>query len=135
MDSIPDGLPPIYADMEKLTQIVTNLLDNAYQYTPAGGKITLTLARQNGEMLLSVADTGIGIPKKHADRIFDRFYRNDEHPLVIETPGTGLGLAIVKELVEMHHGRIWFDSVEGEGTTFYLSLPIADRPPEPVEEQ
>ena len=134
VDSIPDGLPPIYADMEKLTQIVTNLLDNAYQYTPAGGKITLTVGRQNGEMLLSVTDTGIGIPKKHADRIFDRFYRNDEHPLVIETPGTGLGLAIVKELVEMHHGRIWFDSVEGEGTTFYLSLPMADKPPEPVEQ-
>ncbi len=121
---IAEDLLPTYGDAEKLTQIVTNLTDNAYQYTSDGGKITVVARQQEDQsLLLSVADTGIGIPKKDHNRVFDRFYRNDENALVMETPGTGLGLAIVKELVEMHGGRIWFDSVEQEGTTFHLALP------------
>jgi hypothetical protein len=98
---------------------MTNLVDNAYQYTPEGGKITLAVYLEDASVVFSVSDTGIGISKKYADRIFDRFFRNDEHPLVMETPGTGLGLAIVKELVDMQGGRIWFDSEEGRGTTFF----------------
>ncbi len=126
IERIAEDLPLISADAEKLTQIMTNLVDNAYQYTPEGGKITLAVYLEDASVVFSVSDTGIGIPKKYADRIFDRFFRNDEHPLVMETPGTGLGLAIVKELVDMQGGRIWFDSEEGRGTTFFVAMPVAD---------
>ncbi|MBN1963422.1 MAG: GAF domain-containing protein, partial [Anaerolineae bacterium] len=131
-EEITSGLPITFGDGDRLAQVITNLVDNAFQYTPEGGKITVHLEYQEPEhaFLLSVADTGIGIPKRLHDRIFERFFRNDEQALVMETPGTGLGLAIVKELVEMHGGDIWFASQEGVGTTFFIKLPhYTEAPP------
>ncbi len=134
VSEIVDDLPQTYADFDKLTQIITNLVDNAFQYTPPGGKITVGV-QQDSEttFLIKVGDTGIGIPEKVQHRVFDRFFRVDEQQLVMETPGTGLGLAIVKELVEMHGGRIWFESFEGRGTTFYISLPLREDEPSQME--
>ncbi len=133
LEELPDDLPGTYADPAKLTQIITNLVDNAYQYTPDGGKITVAARLEGDSFLITVADTGVGIPRRLHDRVFDRFFRNDEQPLVMETAGTGLGLAIVKELVEMHGGRIWFESEEGQGTTFFVMLPWREQPPAGAE--
>lgn len=135
VDEIAEDLPGTMADTAKITQILTNLLDNAYQYTPEGGKITLSV-KMNGDdqFLITVADTGIGIPTAHHSRVFDRFYRNNDHPLVIETPGTGLGLALVQEMVALHDGKIWFESQEGVGSTFYVALPYVAAPPDQTVE-
>jgi two-component system phosphate regulon sensor histidine kinase PhoR len=103
------------------------LLDNATQYTLPGGKITLSAAAANGEVVFTVADTGIGIPKADQPRIFERFYRVDA-ARSREAGGTGLGLAIAKHLVEVHGGRIWVDSEVGQGTEFHFSVPVFNSP-------
>ncbi|NDJ59621.1 MAG: GAF domain-containing protein [Chloroflexi bacterium] len=125
--TVAPDMPPIIGDSLKLTQIVTNLIDNAFNYTYAGGKIEVEAKRaaERGYVLVTVADTGIGIPEDFQSRIWDRFERYEEHALVMDVPGTGLGLPIVKTLVEMHRGKIWFDSEVNRGTTFYLLLPIS----------
>jgi len=125
---VPDYLPQITADSNKLQQIVSNLVDNAYNYTYAGGSITVSARDQGDTVLIAVADTGIGIPDEFKDRVWGRFERNEEHALVMEVAGTGLGLAIVKSLVEMHNGRVWFDSELGKGSTFYVALPVEQHP-------
>ena len=123
----PKALPRVQGDPERVRQIVMNLLDNAYHYTPEQGSITLHLRTltSRGELEVDVIDTGVGVPKAEQDRVFERFYRG-EHPFVLATPGTGLGLAIVRQLVEMHKGRIWMKSegIAGEGSTFSFTLPI-----------
>jgi len=117
----------VWGDHEKLAQVVTNLADNAFSYTPAGGGITLGAAAEGEGVTLRVQDTGIGIPPEIAGRVFERFFRGDEaQDLVMNTPGTGLGLAIVRELVEAHGGRVWFESALGAGATFYAHLPAAE---------
>ncbi len=123
---LPEDLPPVYADPQRVRQIVGNLVENACRYTPDGGQVTVEARTQNGFVQVSVRDTGIGIRPEDLGRVFERFYRG-EHPLVMKTAGTGLGLAIVKQLVEMHGGRIWVEStgVPGEGSTFHFTLPIA----------
>ena len=124
---LPDDLDlVVWGDHDKVAQILTNLADNAFNYTPEGGTITLSARsdEQTGHVILSVADTGIGIPPEISGRVFERFFRGDDvHEMVLDTPGTGLGLAIVRELVAFHQGRIWFDSAVGQGTTFYVVLP------------
>ncbi|HUG35120.1 MAG TPA: GAF domain-containing protein [Anaerolineales bacterium] len=126
----PKKLPPIIGDSERVRQILANLVDNAYHYTPENGTITVHIHKPNGsnEVQVDVKDTGVGIALGDQSRVFDRFYRG-EHPLVLATPGTGLGLSIVKELVEMHKGRIWVKStgVPGEGTTFSFTLPVYEK--------
>jgi signal transduction histidine kinase len=123
----PKKLPPVYGDSERVRQILTNLVDNAYHYTPENGTITVHLHPLNGghEVQVDVVDNGVGISLSDQARVFERFYRG-EHPLVLATPGTGLGLSIVKEVVEMHKGRIWLTSsgVPGEGSTFSFTLPV-----------
>lgn len=118
-------LPLALGDLERVRQILDNLLENAYSYTPAGGRVQIRLHAENVEVQIDVQDSGIGIPPEEQGRIFERFYRG-ENPLVIQTPGTGLGLSIVKQLVEMHGGRIWVTSsgIYGEGSTFSFTLPI-----------
>jgi signal transduction histidine kinase len=108
-----------------VSQILTNLVDNAYNYTPPGGHISITLIELGGEVRVSVSDDGIGISPEEQERVFERFYRGED-PLVLATAGTGLGLSIVRQLVEMHGGRIWLESsgVPGEGSTFSFSLPV-----------
>lgn len=123
---IPEGLPPIYGDRDRVTQVLTNLIDNARHYTPAGGQITVSAQIRGNFLQVSVADTGIGIAPGDQEKIFDRFYRAD-HPLVQEVSGTGLGLPIVKSFVEMHGGEIWVESEPGQGSTFSFTLPLAER--------
>jgi signal transduction histidine kinase len=124
LDAPPD-LPRVRGDIERVRQIMDNLVDNAYHYTPENGQITIGMHSVDGLVQVDVKDNGIGIPLSDQDRVFERFYRG-EHPLVLATPGTGLGLAIVRQLVTMHGGRIWMDStgIVGDGSTFSFTLPV-----------
>ena len=119
------NLPRVQGDLERIRQVLGNLVSNAYHYTPENGQITVHLTAENGnEVKVAVEDSGVGIPVEDQGRIFDRFYRGED-PLVLATPGTGLGLAIVKQLVEMHKGRIWLESEGvGKGSTFSFTLPV-----------
>lgn len=123
----PKKLPRIYGDAERVRQILGNLVDNAYHYTPENGTIIVDIHPLNGghEVQVDVKDNGVGISLEDQERVFERFYRG-EHPLVLATPGTGLGLSIVKQIVDMHKGRIWMKStgVPGEGSTFSFTLPV-----------
>jgi signal transduction histidine kinase len=121
----PKKLPSVIGDGERVRQILGNIVDNAYNYTPNNGTIRVNIHQENGEVQVDVQDNGVGIAAEDQARIFERFFRG-EHPLVLATPGTGLGLPIVRQLVEMHKGRIWMSStgVPGEGSTFSFTLPI-----------
>jgi PAS domain S-box-containing protein len=124
---IPNDLPPINGDPERIRQILINLLGNAFHYTLENGEVNLIAFRVGEEIQIDINDNGVGIPPKEQERIFDRFYRGDNH-MVIATAGTGLGLSIVAKLINMHHGRVWVQSsgIEGEGSTFSFTLPIYD---------
>ena len=119
------GLPDVAGDSRRLQEVLQNLLDNAIQYTLAGGKIALSAEAKNDEVIFTVADTGIGIPRSDQPRIFERFYRVDA-ARSREAGGTGLGLAIAKHLIEVHGGRIWVESEVGEGSQFHFSVPVFD---------
>ena len=122
----PRELPRVLGDAERVRQIIANLVDNAYRYTPENGIIRVQISPVDGrEVQVDVEDNGVGIALQEQDRIFERFYRGDD-PMVLKTAGTGLGLPIVRQLVEMHHGRIWMSSkgVPGEGSTFSFTLPV-----------
>jgi len=118
------NLPRVLGDAERIRQVLGNLIDNAYHYTPENGQVTVNISATNGSLVrVDVKDSGVGISQEDQERIFDRFYRGED-PLVLATPGTGLGLAIVKQLIEMHHGKIWLESGgEGKGSTFSFTLP------------
>lgn len=120
--SLPGSEMPICADRGKLRVVLDNLLSNALKFTPAGGKVNVALGRRGKELEISVADTGIGIPPQALERIFDRFYQVEDH-MTRRQGGMGLGLSIVKGLVEMHGGRVWAESKEGEGSRFIVVLP------------
>jgi PAS domain S-box-containing protein len=115
------------ADREKLTRILSNVVDNAFNYTMAGGRITIGthFEPDANRVIFTVADTGVGIPEHFHDDIWKRFQRYEEHALSLDISGTGLGLSIVKELVEMHGGQITFESEVGRGSTFFISLPVS----------
>lgn len=121
------GLPFAQGDLERVRQVLGNLVSNAYNYTPENGCVTIFVKEVGKEIQIDVRDTGIGIDIEAKHRIFERFYRGED-PLVLATAGTGLGLAIAKTLVEMHHGRIWFESsgVRDEGSIFSFTLPVYD---------
>lgn len=121
----PPDLPPIMGDLERVRQIVGNIVDNAYHYNLENGQIKIHMHKEGNNIQVDVHDTGIGIPLADQDRIFERFYRGED-PLVLATPGTGLGLAIVRQLVNMHKGEIWMESagIHGQGSTFSFTLPI-----------
>jgi len=118
-------LPRITIDVEKIRLAIQNLLDNAVRYTPSGGKITISLESLNEgkEIQLSIKDTGVGIPQDQQERVFTKFFRA-ANVMRMETEGSGLGLFITKNIIEAHGGKIWFESKEGEGTTFFLSIPV-----------
>jgi signal transduction histidine kinase len=123
---LPADLPPVRADTDRLLQVLTNLLNNALQYTPSGGDVTLSAEARGREVLVCVADTGIGIPAEHLAHIFDRFYRVDKSRSRQAGGGSGIGLTICKYLVEAHGGRIWVESTgEGQGSTFSFTLLVA----------
>jgi two-component system, OmpR family, phosphate regulon sensor histidine kinase PhoR len=122
---LPAGLPPVLADGARAAQVVTNLVHNAIKFTPKKGTVTVSAASGDDQVVVSVADTGIGIAADDLPRIFERFYKADH---ARSGGGTGLGLAIARHIVEAHGGRIWAQSMEGQGSTFYFALPAADRP-------
>jgi two-component system phosphate regulon sensor histidine kinase PhoR len=121
----PVDLPAARGDANLLREVLRNLLDNAVQYTPAGGRIEVSVAAQNGNVVVTVADTGIGIPQAEQSRIFERFYRVDA-ARSREVGGTGLGLSIAKHIVEAHGGKIWVESEVGQGSRFHFSIPVAE---------
>ena len=123
-DDLPGDLPPVFADRERVHQVLFNLLDNAVRFTPAGGRVTVSAFRHDGSVDVVVADTGPGISAEHLPRVFERFYRVDESRSRVDG-GTGIGLAIARSVVEAHGGRIWADSEPGRGSTFTFELPVA----------
>jgi len=123
--NMPQQLPDIAGDRRRLAEVLQNLLDNAIQYTLPGGQIMLSAETGEDEVILTVSDTGIGIPKADQPRIFERFYRVDV-ARSREAGGTGLGLAIAKHLVEVHGGRLWVESEVGQGSQFHFSVPLFD---------
>ncbi|MBM7700711.1 cell wall metabolism sensor histidine kinase WalK [Kurthia huakuii] len=115
---------PLYVeiDTDKVTQVIDNIISNAQKYSPDGGSIRFTVTANDGELLVEIKDTGMGIPKEQVDRIFDRFYRVDR-ARARSMGGTGLGLAISREMIMAHNGKIWAESIEGQGTSVFFTLP------------
>jgi signal transduction histidine kinase len=122
-------LPPALCDETRAVQIIGNLLSNASKYTPDGGLIdvSLTLAEEEGFLEISVVDNGVGISAEDQEKLFERFFRAESAALT-QAGGAGLGLYITRSLVEMHGGRIWFESALGKGSAFHVTFPIADMP-------
>ena len=118
----PSKLPPVQADVARIEQVLVNLIHNGIKFTSTGGTVTLSAEVATDKIRFAVDDSGIGIPSRDLPRIFERFYKADR---ARASRGTGLGLSISKHLVEAHGGTIWAESVEGRGSTFYFSLPIA----------
>ena len=115
-----DDLPKVQIDSQRLEQVMVNLIHNAVKFTRAGGEVVLSADAVDGSVRFGVCDTGIGIPEDEVSRIFERFYRVDKSRA---GGGTGLGLSIAKHIVEAHKGKIWAESREGEGSTFYFKIP------------
>ena len=116
-----DDLPKVKIDSQRLEQVLVNLIHNAVKFTRSGGEIVLLAETEPGVVMFAVQDTGIGIPAEDVSRIFERFYRVDKSRA---GSGTGLGLSIAKHIVEAHGGKIWAESVEGRGSTFYFTIPV-----------
>lgn len=121
----PQTLPKVLVDKEKISLAISNLINNAIEYTLPGGRVTIEVQKREKELLCSVSDTGIGIPKDQQSRVFTKFFRAS-NAMRLQTEGTGLGLFITKNIIEAHGGRIWFESEEGKGTTFSFTLPIKE---------
>ena len=120
--ALPAVLPAVRADRQRLSQVLTNLLQNAIKYTQPAGQINMTGRVVGNEVEFCVADNGPGIAAEHLLRVFERFYRVDK-ARSRELGGTGLGLSIVKHIVQAHGGRVWAESVVGQGSKFYFALP------------
>ena len=120
----PPTLPEVLADEARVEQVLVNLIHNAIKFTPSGGRISISAKAKDNDIMVSVADTGIGIPPDDLPRIFERFYKADKSRT---GGGTGLGLAIAKHIAEAHGGRIWAESVEGKGSTFKFTLPLTSK--------
>jgi len=116
---LASGMPKVKADIDKITQVVVNLLGNAVKYTPDNGRIYIKSAVLEKEILVEISDTGKGINSNNVDKIFDKFTRVTAE----KKEGTGLGLPIAKDIVLLHNGRIWVKSEEGKGSSFYFTLP------------
>jgi two-component system, OmpR family, phosphate regulon sensor histidine kinase PhoR len=123
---VTDGLPGIRGDEARLGQVFVNLVHNAVKFSPNGGEVVVAVraADLERELVASVQDHGIGIPRAAQPRIFERFYKVDRARVRGETGGTGLGLAIARHIVEQHGGRMWLESIEGSGSTFSFAVPL-----------
>jgi len=119
---IQESLPNIYFDPSLIKLVVENLIDNAIRYIKLGGKIEIKLERKDKKLLFAIKDNGVGIPQEDQKYIFQKFFRSD-NALREQTKGSGLGLYIAKIIIEESGGKIWFESKEGKGTTFYFTLP------------
>jgi two-component system sensor histidine kinase VicK len=126
LEIINGPLPIIIVDRVKIRRVINNLLNNAIKYTPRGGSVRVIVKKEDHQLVCSFTDTGVGIPVDEQEQLFQRFFRGS-NVSKIQPDGTGLGLYIAKALVEAHHGKIWFESEEGKGTTFYFSLPIVKK--------
>ena len=127
---VPHGLPRTRGDEARLGQVFVNLLHNAVKFSPSGSEVVIGVRPADRELVASVQDHGIGIPRAAQPRIFERFYKVDRARVRGEAPGgTGLGLSIARHVVEQHGGRIWVDSTEGEGSTFSFALPLVPEEP------
>ncbi len=124
-----DDLPDLFIDADKISQIISNLVSNALKYTPAGGGIVVSTICRGASIIICVADDGQGIPRDSWDQIFDRFSQIND-PNIGEVAGVGLGLNIVQKLIERHDGLVWVDSQVGQGSSFYIALPVTQDPPE-----
>jgi signal transduction histidine kinase len=126
LDLAPD-LPDVEVDAERIGQVLRNLLNNAFAYTPPMGDVRIAARRDDGRVQVSVYNSGPGIDAEHLPNLFERFYRADRSRSR-STGGSGLGLAIVKQLVEAHGGDVWVESAPGQGATFYFTLPLRSEP-------
>lgn len=120
---VPEELPSVYGDPDMLAQVLINLVDNALKYTPPGGRVSVRVKKEKGQLRVEVEDTGIGIPPESLPRIFERFYRVDK-ARSRELGGVGLGLAIVKHIIRAHGGKIGVESAPGKGSLFHFTLPL-----------
>ncbi len=120
---VPGDLPTVQGDAYRLQQVLANYLGNAIKYTPRGGHVWVRAAAHSGEIVVSVTDTGIGIPSAELPHVFEKFYRVHD-ARVTDQEGSGLGLAIVRSIVHEHGGKVWAESSLGKGSTFYFSLPL-----------
>jgi PAS domain S-box-containing protein len=125
-------LPIVTGDRDRLIQVVSNLVNNAVKYSPDGGKVTLSTRGEGGFALVSVTDTGLGIPPDEIGHVFERF-RRVRSGAAQSIPGTGLGLTIVKQIVEMHGGKIWVESAVGHGSAFHFTIPLAAEEASPLQ--
>jgi len=128
LTDIPLDIPTVWADYGRLVQIMTNLVSNAYKYTPEGGRIKVEAKRINGgdegqSLSISVNDSGFGISEEDQQELFTKFFRASDQN-IRDVPGTGLGLSITKSMIEMHGGKLWFNSALGQGSTFGFDLPV-----------
>ena len=120
----PPTLPRVSLDADRMKTVLHSLLENAVQYTPVNGSITLALEKDGKQVSVTIQDSGIGIPKPQQKKIFSRFFRGD-NAVRMETDGSGLGLYVVRRIIEQHGGRVWFESEEGKGSAFHFTLPVA----------
>jgi len=119
---LPDTTLSVWADEERIHQVLANVLSNAMKYSPNGGAICVEAHQIGAEVIVSVTDHGVGIPSEAIPKLFSKFFRVNQ-PETKNIGGTGLGLALVKEIVEAHQGRVWVESELGKGSTFFFSLP------------
>ena len=133
IDVVGQDVPTIMLDSKLIRQVILNLLTNANKYTPNKGAIsTISISKTENEVLLQIQDNGYGIPKQEQSKIFERFFRASNITKQ-ETDGTGLGLYLAKSIIKSSGGKIWFESKEGEGTTFYFTLPVTGMKPKAGE--
>lgn len=121
-----EQLPKLMLDVEKMKIAIRNIFDNALRYTLPRGKVSISLRRDEKEIEVQIQDTGVGILQEQQEKVFTKFFRG-VNIIKMETEGTGLGLFISKNIIEAHGGRIWFESEEGKGSTFYFTIPVKER--------
>ncbi|MFA6183867.1 MAG: HAMP domain-containing sensor histidine kinase [Parcubacteria group bacterium] len=122
--TVDDNMPKIIGDEKRMEVVLDNFISNSIKYNKENGRVIIKVGKDNRKALISIKDSGIGIPKNEQIRVFDKFYRSKEASNK-ETGGTGLGLYIAKNIIERSRGKVWFHSIEGEGSEFHFSLPIA----------